>query len=218
MVSIRILVADDELLFRKCLVALIGAAPDMEVVGEAADGAQVLDQIRKLEPDLVLLDLTMPQLEDSDIIHVLKREFPQVRVLFVASIDHNEELLTALKSGARGYILKEAAPDELLSAIRHLCQGQTYLHPAIAFKALAWLDHRSEIAHPAAQLTRRQEEVLALLALGLSNIEIGEKLVITENTARKHVSSILGKLHLTHRVQAAIYAVQRGQVQSMAFR
>ncbi len=211
MCPVRIVIADDELLFRKCLLALIRAAPDIEVVGEAANGAEAVTRVRELQPDVVLLDVVMPRIDGNSVIDALHRAFPQVMILVLANSEDDNTLFSALQSGARGYMLKEAAPDELLAAIRSLSKGQAYLHPPIAFKALSWLRQPPVAAIPSDQLTRRQREVLALVAQGCSNLEIGNRLVITEHTASKHVSSILGKLHLTHRTQAALYAVQSGQ-------
>ena len=209
---IRIVIADDELLFRKCLLALIRAAPDIEVVGEAADEAEAATKVRELKPDVIVLDLMKLGLDSTAVISAIHREFPQVMILVLAGFDDDKHLFSALQSGARGYLLKGAAPDELLTAIRILSKGQAYLHPPIAYKALNWLQRPPAAAVPSDQLTKRQREVLALVAQGCSNLEIGNRLVITEHTASKHVSSILGKLHLAHRTQAALYAVQFGQI------
>ncbi len=212
MCPIRIVIADDELLFRKCLLALIRPAPDVEVVGEAANLVEAVSRIGGLQPDVVVLDATMPLIDDSSVVDAIHRTFPGVQILVLASADDDNHLFSALQAGARGYMLKEAAPDELLTAIRSLAKGQAYLHPQIAYKAVTWLRQPPAAPVPSDQLTKRQREVLALVAQGCSNLEIGHRLVITEHTASKHVSSILGKLHLTHRTQAALYAVHSGQM------
>ncbi len=213
MCPIRIVIADDELLFRKCLIALIRSAPDIEVVGEAANAPEAVSKIRELKPDVVVLDAMMSRTDDSSVVDAIHRMFPEVKILVLASFDDDNHLFSALQSGARGYMLKEAAPDELLTAIRSLSKGQAYLHPSIAYKAVRWLRQPPAAPLPSDQLTKRQREVLALVAQGCTNLEIGNRLVITEHTASKHVSSILGKLHVTHRTQAALYAVQSGQIQ-----
>jgi two-component system, NarL family, response regulator LiaR len=213
MSPIRIIVADDERLFRECLVVLLGAAPDIEVVGQAADGVEAVERVRTLQPDVVVLDLMMPRLGGQAALEVIKQEYPQARILILTSSSDDSHLFMALDAGAQGYMLKEATPDELLTAIRNLHHGQAYLHPSIAFKVLRRLNRSPEIAFSADELTKREREVLALVAQGFSNREIGDKLVITRNTASKHVSSILGALHLTRRVQAALYVAHKRQVQ-----
>ncbi len=208
MCPIRIVIADDELLFRKCLLALIRSAPDVEVVGEAANVAEAASKIRELKPDVVVLDAMMPGTRDSSVVAAIHGMFPELKIFVLASFDDDNYLFSALQSGARGYMLKEAAPDDLLIGLRSLSKGQAYLHPQIAHKAVGWLRQPRAAPIPIHQLTKRQREVLALVAQGCTNLEIGNRLVITEHTASKHVSSILGKLHLTHRTQAALYALQ----------
>ena len=210
MSSIRIVIADGERLFRQCLMVLMGSEPEIEVVGEAADGMEAREKVRALQPDVVLLDLGMPKTDGAREVTAIRQVCPDAKILVVTGVRSDPQALSALELGARGCLSKEASPDELLAAIHNLTHGQAYLPPAVAVRALRRLDFRADDGAPD-PLTKREEEVLALVAQGCSNLEIGDRLVITKHTASKHVSSILGKLHLTHRVQAALYAAQRGQ-------
>ena len=207
---IRVVVADDHEIVRKGIAALLETVADIEVVGEARDGQEAVDLAESLRPDVILMDLVMPGMDGIEATRrICARQLPP-RVLVLTSFAADDKVFPAIKAGALGYLLKDSGPAELLQAIRQVYRGESSLHPTIARKVL------HEIAHPPARkattepLTDREVEVLKLIAQGLSNHEIGERLVITEATARTHVSNILSKLHLATRTQAALYALREG--------
>jgi NarL family two-component system response regulator LiaR len=208
--TIRILIADDHAIVREGLRALIGTKPDMELVGEAADGVEAVLKARSLRPDVILLDLVMPRKDGIEAIGEIKRENPKARILVLTSFAEDEKVFPAIQSGALGYLLKDSSPQELLQAIREVYRGESSLHPAIARKLIRELNRPSDLPTTEEPLTEREGEVLILVARGLSNQEIAERLVVSERTVRTHVSNILGKLHLANRTQAALYAVREG--------
>jgi NarL family two-component system response regulator LiaR len=208
--TIRILIADDHAIVREGLRALIGTKPDMELVGEAADGVEAVLKARSLRPDVILLDLVMPRKDGIEAIGEIKRDNPKARILVLTSFAEDEKVFPAIQSGALGYLLKDSSPQELLQAIREVYRGESSLHPAIARKLIRELNRPSDLPATEEPLTEREVEVLALVARGLSNQEIAERLVVSERTVRTHVSNILGKLHLANRTQAALYAVREG--------
>lgn len=207
---IRVLIADDHAILRKGIRALLSTEPDMEVVGEASDGMETVAQARALHPDVILMDLVMPQMDGIEATRQIAAAQPGVRILVLTSFAADDKIFPAIKAGALGYILKDSGPVELVQAIHQVHRGQPSLEPAIALKVL------HEISHPAQQrpspdpLSERELEVLRLLAQGKSNREIADQLVITELTVRTHVSNILGKLHLASRTQAALWALKEG--------
>ena len=211
--SIRILIADDHAIVRDGLRALIETEPGMEVVGEAADGAEAVVQARALGPDVTLLDLVMPRQDGIAAIREIKGENPKARILVLTSFAEDDKVFPAIKAGALGYLLKDSTPQQLLEAIRDVHRGESFLHPAIARKLIGEL-HRppADLPPTPEPLTGREMEVLRLVAQGLSNPEIAEALSIGERTVRTHVSNILGKLHLASRTQAALYAIREGLV------
>lgn len=208
--SIRILIADDHAIVREGLRALIDAKPDMEIVGEAADGIEAVLKARSLQPDVILLDLVMPRQDGIEAIREIKQENPNARVLVLTSFAEDEKVFPAIKAGALGYLLKDSSPQELLHAIRDVYQGRSSLHPTIALKLIRELSRPSDLPPTEEPLTEREVEVLRLVAQGLTNQEIAEKLVISERTVGTHVSNILEKLHLANRTQAALYALREG--------
>jgi len=207
---IRVLIADDHAILRKGIRALLGTEPDIEVVGETADGLETVTQARALRPDVILMDLMMPKMDGIEATRLITTEQPGVRVLVLTSFAADDKVFPAIKAGALGYILKDSGPNELVQAIHQVHQGQPSLEPAIALKVLHEVSHPPKRPLTPDPLSGREMEVLRLLAQGKSNREIADQLVIAELTVRTHVSNILGKLHLASRTQAALYALKEG--------
>ena len=221
--TIRVLIVDDHAVVRQGLRTFLELQDDpaglaIEVVGEAADGAQAVEQARRLQPDVVLLDLVMPVLGGIEAIPRIIEGSPRSRVIILTSFGEEDKLLPAIRAGAQGYLLKDIPPNELVQAVRAAYLGKVQLHPDIARTLMAAVATR-EPAPPAAtsqapappdDLTEREFEVLGLIAAGLNNRQIADKLVISEKTVKTHVSSILGKLHVEDRTQAAVYALRHG--------
>ncbi|NTW02753.1 MAG: response regulator transcription factor [Oscillochloris sp.] len=209
---IRLLIADDHVLVRKGIRALLARDPAILVVGEASNGQAAIDAAAALCPDVVLMDLSMPVLDGIEATRQISASQPEVRILVLTSFTTDDKVFPALKAGALGYLLKDSEPDALVQAIRQVARGESSLHPAIARKVLQELNHTAQPARPATPdpLTEREVEVLRLIAHGLSNKEIADRLVVTEKTARTHVSNILRKLQLASRTQATLYALREG--------
>lgn len=207
---IKILVADDHAVVREGLRTLIGTEPGMEVVGEAADGEEAVARAHSLRPDVILLDMLMPRKGGLEVIREIKQQDPDARILVLTSFSEDELVFPAIKSGASGYLLKNASPGILLDAIRDVSQGLSSLSPSIASKVIHELGRPVDLSAGKQPLTEREMDVLGLVAKGLTNQEIATRLSITEGTVRTHVSSILSKLHLANRTQAALHAVRKG--------
>jgi len=208
---IRVLVVDDHAVVREGLGALIRLQADMEVVGEAGNGREAVEQARKQLPDVILMDMVMPVQGGLATIEQLQAEENPARILVLSSFAADEQVFPAIKAGALGYILKDSSSRQVINAIRDVYQGQSSLHPTIARKLIG------ELTMPATQqdtaagsLTEREVEVLKLVAQGYSNQEIAEKLSVSPRTVGKHVSNILEKLHLANRTQAALFALREG--------
>jgi two-component system, NarL family, response regulator LiaR len=208
--KIRVLVVDDQTVVREGLVAILSYNPEIEVVGQAEDGLQALVMVKEKKPDVILLDLVMPREDGLAAIPKIKDAMPEARILVVTSFAENDRVFQAIKAGALGYVLKDATRDQLFQAIRDVAQGQAFLHPSIAMKVIQEINHPKEILYTANPLTPRELETLRLIARGLSNQEIASTLFVHERTVAKYVSSILDKLHLANRTQAALYAVREG--------
>jgi NarL family two-component system response regulator LiaR len=207
---IRVLIADDHAILRKGIRALLGTEPDIEVVGETADGLETVAQAEALRPDVILMDLVMPKMDGIEATRQIAAEQPGVRILVLTSFAADDKVFPAIKAGALGYILKDSGPAELVQAIHQVYHGQPSLEPSIALKVLYELSHPAQPPPTSEPLSERELEVLRLLAQGKSNREIAEQLLIAELTVRTHVSNILGKLHLASRTQAALYALKEG--------
>ena len=208
--TIRVLVADDHPLVREGLRGLISAEPDMELVGEAANGAEAVEKAAALDPDIILLDLLMPVKSGLEAIIEIKQHDPDAKILVVTSFAEDEQIFPAIRAGALGYLLKDTSPRELLHAIRNVRLGESSLHPAIARRLVRQLSDPSVSSASETNLTERELEVLKLVAQGLSNQGIADTLVVSERTVGKHVGNILEKLHLANRTQAALYALRQG--------
>ena len=208
--TIRVLIAEDHAVVREGLRLLISSEVGMEVVGQAADGVEAVQMTRSLQPDVILLDLVMPRKNGIETIDEIKQEFPAARILVLTSFAEDDKVFPAIKAGAQGYLLKDSSPQELLQGIRDTYQGEVSLHPVIARKLYREINRPSDLPLAEEPLTAREMEVLKLIAQGLSNQTIAEKLVISERTVRTHVGHILNKLHLANRTQAALYALREG--------
>jgi len=203
--SIRILVADDHNVVRQGLVALIKTVSDMTVVAEAADGAQAVELFRKYKPDVTIMDLRLPVMSGVEAITHIRRDFPSARILVLTTFDGDENIFRALQAGARGYLLKDMFGDELMEAIRGVHAGKTRIPAPIAQRLAERMGGPS--------LTNRELEVLKLIVSGKSNKDIGNDLSISEATVKTHINSILSKLGVSDRTQAATTALQRGIVE-----
>ena len=210
MKKIRILVVDDQTVVREGLAAILANYPDIEVIGQASDGIQAMEIVKKEKPDVVLLDMKMPNQDGLTTIPKIKEFSPATRILVVTAFTENDLVYQAIKAGALGYILKDATRDQLLQAVRDVDQGRASLQPSIAVKLIQEINHPTELTYTADPLTRRELETIRLIARGLSNQEIADKLVVNERTIAKYVSSILDKLQLANRTQAALYALREG--------
>ncbi len=207
---IRILIADDHAIVREGLRALIETEPDMELVGEAADGIEAVRLQQALKPDVTLMDLVMPRMDGLAALTEIRQKDAEAHILVLTSFAEDDRVFPAIMAGALGYLLKDASPQELLKAMRDVARGEASLHPAIARRVIRELNRTPDARPTAEPLTDREAQVLALVAQGLSNLEIAERLVISERTVRTHVSNILGKLHLANRTQAARFALREG--------
>ncbi|MGV3721282.1 MAG: response regulator [Actinomycetota bacterium] len=208
--KIRVLVAEDEVMTRELLARLIALEPDIEVVGQAANGKQAVGLARKLMPDVLLTDIRMPDMNGIEATKLIKTEMPSIQVVILTIHHDDANVFEAIKAGARGYVLKESPPEDTVAAIRAVARGEALLHPSIASRVIMEFSRLSE-QHEVdlklyAQLTDREREVLKLLATGKRNKEIGEELFIAEKTVKNHVSNILWKLECNDRTQAALFA------------
>lgn len=207
---IRVLHADDHAIVREGVRALLLSEPGMELVASAGNGSDAVAQTLALRPDIIVMDLQMPQMSGLDAIGQIRQEIPDARILVVTSFAEDDTVFSAIKAGAQGYLLKDSTPEELLQAIRDVYEGRLSLHPSIASKVIQELHRPSPLQPTADPLTSRELDILRYVAQGMANQEIAEKLVVSERTVRTHVSNILAKLHLANRTQAALYALREG--------
>lgn len=210
----RVLIVDDHELARAGLRSMLTGAPGLEVAGEATNGREALEMCRRLHPDLALVDVRMPGLNGLETTRALKAEFPTVIVVMVTMYDNPEYLLEALKAGAAGYVLKDATRDDLLGTVRRALDGEPAVDSDVAVRLLRRLAAETtatpNAAPPCEQLTARERDVLTLLAQGLTNREIGARLVVSPGTVKVHVEHIIAKLGVSDRTQAAVRAVELG--------
>ncbi|MCJ7434877.1 MAG: response regulator transcription factor [Anaerolineales bacterium] len=208
--TIRVLICEDHAIVRKGIRALLTTELGIEIVGEAGNGVEAVKQAVALNPDVILMDLMMPELDGIEATRQITTRLPDAHILVLTSFAADDKVFPAIKAGALGYLLKDSSPDELVQAIQRVANGEPSLEPAIARKLLSELHHPPESPLTPDPLTGREMDVLRLIAQGLSNREIAERLVITERTVCTHVSNILNKLHLASRTQAALYALKGG--------
>jgi two-component system NarL family response regulator len=211
--GLRVLIVDDHGLFRRGLRLVLEHEPDIEVIGEAADGEEAVAMAPELMPDVVLMDVRMPRMNGIEATGKLKEAMPRVCVLMLTISEDETDLFEAIKAGASGYLLKEIPTEDVADAVRAVASGQSRISPTMASKLIteiAAISRRSEGAEhfPAARLTDREMQVLRLVAKGLPNREIARELYISENTVKNHIRNILEKLHLHSRMEAVVYAVR----------
>jgi len=206
--NIRILLVDDHAMVREGIRAFLTNKPGIQIVGEAENGEKAVELAASLKPDVILMDLVMPVMNGLEAIRLIKAQDPRPRILVITSFAENDKVFPAIKAGASGYLLKDSTPQQLLQAVEDVANGDSPLHPLVTQKIL------NEINKPASptllneHLSGREIEVLKQIAHGLSNLEIAQHLHLSENTVRSHISTILVKLHLTNRTQAALYALR----------
>jgi DNA-binding NarL/FixJ family response regulator len=212
---IRVLLADDEAMIRAGVRAILSAAPDVEVVAEAADGHQAVEQTRAYRPDVVLLDIRMPVLDGLSAAAELRRVVPETAVVMLTTFGEDEYVAAALEAGVSGFLLKSGDPYELMAAVRAAHEGAAFLSPRVARQVIAQLSgelmaRRQAARAKVAVLTPRERDVLALLGAGLSNAQIGRRLFLVEGTVKAHVSALMTRLGVRNRVQAAVIAHEAG--------
>ncbi len=209
---IRLLVVDDHPVLRDGLVAVLGTQGDFQVVGEAGGGVDAVRRAAELRPDVILLDLEMPDMDGVEALKQMKEAEPDVRAIVFTAYDTDDRILAAVQAGAQGYILKGAPRDQVFDAVRVVHRGDSLLQPVVASKLLRRVSERTLSDSPSATITPRESEVLALLSQGLQNKEIGAKLGVTDRTVKFHVGSILSKLQAGNRTEAVTIAVQKGLI------
>ncbi|MFM8323160.1 MAG: response regulator [Chloroflexota bacterium] len=207
---IRILIVDDHTVVRDGLNALFAAESGMKVVGSAANGAQAVKLVQELQPDVILLDLVMPEMDGVQATREIRKIMPQARILVLTSFAENHMVFSAIKAGAMGYLMKDTSSDELIQAIRDTYLGRPALGPDIARKLMEDIQDGSAGLDDEAGLTEREVEILQQMALGKTNQDIADELYLSERTVRTHVTNILAKLGLSNRTQAVLYALKQG--------
>ncbi len=218
MEALRVLVVDDHALFRRGIVTVLASQDNINVVGEAVNGLEAIAKAEELAPDVILMDLNMPQCSGLEATQALQAKALKVKILVLTVSDNETDLFAAIKFGATGYILKNTEPEELVQAIYHIAQGGVIISPVMATKLLAEFKEsgtgtRAEKTNGKKDImSPREDEVLQLVAQGATNKEIADFLFISENTVKTHLRNIMDKLHLANRSQAAAYAVKRGLV------
>jgi NarL family two-component system response regulator LiaR len=210
---ITILIVDDHAVVRQGVRAFLDTQPDLKVIGEAASGEEGVKLVSQFVPDVVLMDLVMPGMDGVEATRQLKRVSPRTQVVVLTSYHDDEYIFPAIRAGALSYVLKDIGPRDLADVVRKAATGEVVLNPRVAARVIQELQSlRGTQANPFTELSERELEVLRLIAAGLSNAEMAEKLVLSEKTIKGHVSNILSKLHLVDRTQAAVYAWREGIV------
>jgi RNA polymerase sigma factor (sigma-70 family) len=210
----QVLIADDDDLMRAGLVELFSGEPDIEIVGQASTGREAVDRARRIDPDVVLMDVRMPDLDGLEATRRLTRSAPRARVLILTTFEQDDYIFGALRAGASGFLLKRSRPEELIAAVHTIASGDSLLSPSVTRRVIDRMAQQPapELAEQAKleELTPREREVLELVARGLSNREIAAELVVEESTIRSHIRRILMKLELRDRVQIVIFAYETG--------
>lgn len=216
MEKIKLLIVDDHIVVRQGLRGFLELLDDFEIIGEGSSGIEAVKLAAELKPDVILLDLVMPEMDGIEATRRIRLADPKARILILSSFSNDDNVLPAIRAGAMGYVLKDIDPDDLAEALRETYRGKSQLHPDIAQKLIAHVQQDDPNGDSAddqlSQLTEREVEVLKLIAQGMSNREIASALSISHATVKTHVSNLLGKLHLADRTQAAIFAIRLGLV------
>jgi NarL family two-component system response regulator LiaR len=209
---IKLLVVDDQNIVRKGIRALVEQVDDMDVIGEASNGEEAVAEAKRLNPDVILMDLMMPKMDGITAIREIQASQSPARIIALTSFVTEDKVFPAIKAGAMGYLLKDSEPEDLITAIRKVNRGEPSLHPIVAKMVLEEISQPAQREQPLTPdpLTGREVDIIRLVAQGLSNRQIAEQLVIGEATVRTHVGNVLNKLHLANRVQATLYALREG--------
>ncbi|MFG2552249.1 response regulator [Streptomyces sp. NPDC048581] len=220
--SIRVVIADDQQMVRQGFSVLLNTKPDIDVIGQAVDGLDAVAQVAELAPDVVLMDIRMPELGGIEATRRITTATPHIKVLVLTTFDLDEYVYEALRAGASGFLLKDASADQLAEAVRVVAAGDALLAPGITRRLISEFSRldkrpRAPLKDRVGDLTERETEVLALIAQGMSNAEIAERLVVAEQTVKTHVGRILVKLGLRDRTQAAVFAYESGLVRPAGY-
>lgn len=214
--KVRLVIAEDETMTREMLARLLALEDDIEVVGTAADGQRALSVVRAQKPDVLLTDINMPQVNGIEVTDTLRREMPQVGVVILTIYNDDERVFSAIKAGARGYVLKDSPPEETVAAVRAVARGEALLHPSLVTRMLSEFgriaQQRAVDNAVFAELTEREREVLTEIGKGRRNKEIADVLFISEKTVKNHISNIFAKLEVNSRAEAALLAARQGLV------
>ena len=208
MPPIRILIVDDHTLVRDGLTTILSRQPDFEVVGEASNGLGAVEKSRSLDPDVILMDLRMPEMSGVEAMKIIGAESPDIKIIVLTTFDTDEYIFDAVQAGAKGYLLKDTSRDELFSAVRAVCRGESQIEPGVAARLITRFQ---ELSQPDPDtLSDREIEVLQLIARGSANRQIAEELLISESTVKTHVANIFSKMNVRHRTQAVTQGLQKG--------
>lgn len=212
--SIRVLIVDDHHVVRKGLILFLRTQNELDIIGEAANGKEAVELAKTLQPDIILMDLVMPEMDGIEATKIIKKEHPHMKIMMLTSFSDQDHVIPALEAGASGFQLKDIQPDELVNSMKKMMRGENELHPKATSHLLNNLSNKGKQGKKATEeLTKRELDVLKEIAKGKSNKEIASSLFITEKTVKTHVSNILAKLELADRTQAALYAVRNQLVE-----
>ncbi|MGA2368164.1 MAG: response regulator transcription factor [Dehalococcoidia bacterium] len=213
MEAIKILIVDDHPVVREGICSMLKREPDFKIVGEATNGLEAIERVRELSPDVVLMDLRMPEMDGVEAISKIKEERPEVKFIILTTFSDDEYIFKGIAAGARAYLLKDAPREELFKAIRAVSRGESLIQPVVASRLLDRLAELSKKTPSAEMLSERELEVLRLMASGVSNRDIAGQLSITQSTVKTHITSIFQKLNVTTRTEAVTTALRKGMIQ-----